>query len=98
QLTLLDRLQRAAVGGSDDAHVAIQLGAGADAVKLPGFQHTQQPRLHLERHFGYFVEQQGAACGALEYPLVGPRGAGKAALLIAEEFSLYESGRNRAAI
>ena len=61
-----ERLRRRAIGGGDHAHVDRQIRGAADAAQSLGFEHAQQARLQIERHFGDLVEQQGPAVRALE--------------------------------
>jgi hypothetical protein len=56
QLAALHGLQWATVGGRDDAHIGRKLGGCANPVELLSLQNPQQPDLHIEGHFGDFVE------------------------------------------
>ncbi len=78
---VLNRLQGAAVGRRDDAHIGGELGARPDAVELAHLQDAQQPCLHIERHFRHFVEQQRPALGAFEHPGMRADGPGEACAL-----------------
>src|SRR3546814_5421369 len=62
---LTDELAQVAVRRGDDPHVRLDRRAAADGGVLALLQHTQQPRLGLERHVADLVEKQRAALGLL---------------------------------
>ena len=86
------------IGGGDDAHVDRQIRGAADAIQSLGFEHAQQARLQIERHFRDLVEQQRAAVRALEDSFTRTQRAREAAALMAEQFGLDECRGNRGAI
>jgi len=97
-MAVLHRFQRASVGRRDDADIGSKFRARPDPVEFFRLQYAQQARLHVERHFDHFVEQQRSALSPLEYAGVGAHRSGEAPLLVAEEFRLDEPGRDCAAI
>ena len=62
----------------------------ADALELAVFDNAQQLLLHQPRGIGQFVQEQGAAVGALEPALVGARCAGERPGFVAEQFALEQ--------
>ena len=79
QTTVTNGIERVAIGRREHADVGPDLAIAADANETAGLEHAQQPHLHLERHFGDFVEEQRAAFGALEVAAMLPVGAGERA-------------------
>jgi hypothetical protein len=98
QLPVRNRLGDVAIGRGDDADVRLDFLRAADAIEAAGFEHAQQPRLHVERHLGDFIEEQRAAGGALEDAGVRARRAREAALLVTEQLGLDQRSGNRAAV
>jgi hypothetical protein len=59
------------VGGGHQAHVDLAGLVVAEAFDLAGLQYAQQLDLGGGRQIAHFVEEQGAAVGALEAPGAG---------------------------
>ena len=84
----------AAIRRTFDGHL---VGA-AEPLELALLQHAQQLHLDARIHVGDLVEEQRAAVGQLEPPLLARHGAGERALLVAEELRLDQRvGQRRAA-
>src|SRR6202011_2124108 len=90
ELPALHRLQRATVGGRDDAHVGSELGARSNAIEFSRLQNAQQPRLHVEGHLRDFVEKEGPALSALEHACMRAYCACEASFLVAEQLGFYQ--------
>lgn len=56
-----DRLLELDVGGRDDADVDPSGALGPERADLARLEHTQEPRLHVERQLGDLVEEERAA-------------------------------------
>ena len=81
------------IGGGDDAGVDVDGSAGADGIEALFVQSAQNLCLRLQAHVADFVEEEGAAIGALEGAalfgwLAGSTGTG--AVAIAKELGLDE--------
>src|SRR5262249_43029673 len=87
-----------AVRRRDDAHVDVDLARGPDPRDAAGLQHAQEQRLPSLGKLADLVEEDGAAVGRLEEPLVLPVSAREGALLVAKERALEEAVRDRAAV
>ena len=69
-----DELVEVDVGRRDDAHVHSGHPVVADAPDLVLLEHAQELALHVQRDFGYFVEEQRPVVGQFEKPhLAAPR-------------------------
>ena len=71
---------------------------GADRNHLALLQHAQQLHLERRRHLADLVEEEGAAAGRREEPLLVPHGAGERSLHVAEELAFEQRLRQRAAV
>src|SRR5712675_1250705 len=90
KLSARDCRQRIPVARSDQSHVRLEQLRRTYAHERAGLQDPQQLDLQVQRHLGDLVEKQRAAIGTLEEALMLPIRAGKAALLMAEDFALDE--------
>ena len=97
-MPLLHRLERVDVGGGDDPHVDVLLGAAAEAPERALLQHAQQLDLRRRHHLGDLVEEQRAAVRELEAAQPPLDGAGERALLVAEELALEQRFRDGRAV
>ena len=95
---LLDGLLEVAVRGRDDADVELDLLGAADAVKDALLEDAQELGLHVGRDLADLVEEQRTAASALEDTDVTAERATECALLVAEELTLEERGRERGAV
>src|SRR6185503_19108424 len=95
---VLDGFRQVAVGGGDDADVHLNRLGAADAVDLPLLDGAQQLGLEARVHFADFVQQQGATGGFLELADAARDGAGKGALLMAEQFRFQQVLGNGGAV
>src|SRR5215468_3152125 len=86
------------MGGDDHSHVHLHRAGSTDALHFTLFQHTQELRLHRERHIADFVEKERAAVCLLEFPEMTGGGSGERSLLVPEEFALDQFGRYSGAI
>src|SRR5436190_8250765 len=76
EVALLDLLPEVAVRRRDDAHIDLPRPRIADAHDLALLEDTQQARLELHRDVADLVEEERAAVGGLDEPLLvldGPR-------------------------
>ena len=95
---LLHGFGQVGVGGGDDAHVGLARLDAAERHELLLLDHPQQLGLRVERDVADLVEEDGAAVGGLEQPLLVGHGAGEGALDVAEELALEQVGRHRARV
>ena len=86
------------VGRGDDAHVDVQRLRAADALEPPLLERAQNLGLQRERQVADFVEEQRAVMRELELAGLARHGAGKGALLVAEELGLEQVVGNRRAV
>lgn len=68
-----DELVEVDVGRRDDAHVHGGHPVVADAPDLVLLEHAQELALHVQRDFGYFVEEQRPVVGQFEKPHLAAR-------------------------
>lgn len=61
-----DQVAQVLVGGRQDAYVHQGFAGGADRTHRFFLDGAQQLDLHLQRQFGHFVQEQGAAVRGLE--------------------------------
>ena len=74
------------VGGGDDADIDVDGVGGADGEETLLVERAKNLGLRLEAHVADFVEEEGAAVGALEGAAFFGGAAGDGAVAIAEEF------------
>ncbi|KJU76517.1 hypothetical protein N619_28195 [Ectopseudomonas oleovorans] len=86
------------VGGAEDAYIDHHFLLATDGAHGFFLNRAQQFDLHRQRQVGDFVEEQGAAIGRLEQPLLVFDGAGEAAFLVTEELALHQLRGNSAAV
>ena len=87
------------IGGGDQAKIHLLGPGGANPLDALFLQTAQQLALYTHRERIEFVKKQGAAVGSLhEASLALPIGAGKAPLLIAEQFRLNQILRKSGAV
>ncbi|MNM75975.1 hypothetical protein D3C81_877780 [compost metagenome] len=91
----LHRLGQVLVGGGDHPHVDLARAVAADPLQLAFLQHAQQGGLGARGQLDDFVEEDGAAVGALEAPGARLGGAGVGALLHPEQLRLDQVRRDR---
>ena len=66
KLAALHHVDHVAVGGGDQADVHLDRATRADGIDLALLDGAEELDLHVERQFGDFVEEEGAAVGLLE--------------------------------
>ena len=86
------------MGGRDDPHVDLHRLRRADRPHLLLLQHAQQLDLQRQRHVADLVEENGAAAGRLEQPLVVGGRASERTLDVAEQLRLEQLLGDRAAV
>src|SRR5215467_8444583 len=86
------------IGSSDDAHVNFDLLIAADWAYFFFLQHTQQLRLHFERQFANFIEEDSSSVSRLEESNLRAHRTGKCAFLVSEQLTLDERRNQRTAI
>ena len=93
-----DELVEVDVGRRDDAHVHGDHPVVADAPDFVLLEHAQELALHVQRDFGYFIEEQRPVVGHFKKPhLAAARRPGECAFHIAEEFAFKQVfGQGRA--
>ena len=79
-----------AIRGAQDADIGAKRLGLADAANLARLQKAQQFDLNVLVELADFVEEERAAVGYFEQPLVVAVGAGEGALAMAEQFALDE--------
>ncbi|MNF63646.1 hypothetical protein D3C84_453540 [compost metagenome] len=87
-----------AVAGGQHANIQADRLAPTDPLHFTLLQHAQQLGLQALRHFGNFIEQNGAALGQLELARRAGDGAGEGTLLMAEQRGLEHVVGNRRAV
>ena len=95
---VLDFLFEGFVGGGKDADVDVGGRVLADAADFAFLQHAQKAALQHGGHGADFIEENGAAIGFLEKPLLVIDRAGEGTFAMAEQFGFEEGFRKRAAI
>jgi hypothetical protein len=98
EVALLDFGLEVLVRRRDHAHIHVDRLRRAQAFDLAFLKHAQRLGLRLQTHVRHFVEEDRAAVCLLEFPNLPLRGAGKRALLVAEQLRLDELLGNRRAI
>ena len=88
-----DRVLEVLVGRGDQPHVDLDRLDAAQPLELALLDDAQQLDLDGEVHLADLVEQERAAVGALEPPLLARRGAGERPFLVAEELRFDERVR-----
>ena len=86
------------VGRCNDAHVDRNLLATANAFNDLVLEEAQQLGLQRQRHVADLIQEQRAAIGVFDLAGRGLHGAGKCALLVAEEFGFQQLLRNGRAV
>ena len=86
------------VRGSDNAHINLNRGGIANALKLHGFESPQQTQLHAWRDVAYFIEEKGAAVSALKTANLVTERPGKGASHMSKEFTFQEIFGKRCAV
>src|SRR6185369_4869488 len=87
-----------AIGGGDHAHVHFDLLVAAHWSHLLLLKHAQKFRLHFQRKFADFIEENRTAVRRLEKSRFGAYGSGEGALFVAKELALNKSRNQRTAI
>ncbi len=98
ELAAIDHALDVAVGRGDDADVDLVVVGAADAADGARLEHAQQLGLQRQRQFAHLVDQQGAAVGGLEQPLLARRRPRVGPLLAAEQLVLDQVLAQRAAV
>ena len=98
QAARFHRLLNFHVGCRQDAHVHVDQLAAAQARILMVLQDVQELGLQVGAHFRDFVQEDRALGGQLKLPRLGTHGAGKRALLVAEQFGFEQFAGKRGAI
>src|SRR5439155_1883074 len=86
------------VRSGNHAHVDVSSANVADALDLARLKHPQQLRLGSEGQSSDFVEEDGAAVGALEASWARRDGSGERSLLDAEQLGLDQAFRHGGAV
>src|SRR5262249_15417958 len=94
----LDFLVEVAPGGRHHAHIDADPLVATDAPKLGPLDCAQELRLKGDVEIADLVDEQRAAVGVLEEPLVGGDRAGESTPLVPEERGLDQIGRHRRAV
>ena len=90
EAAVLDQLFEVAVGGGDDAHVALDALVAADPLEGALLDDTQELHLHRQRHVADLVEEYGAALCQLEAPLPRADRPGERTLFVAEQLAFEQ--------
>ncbi|MDT4845116.1 hypothetical protein FQZ97_790940 [compost metagenome] len=98
EAALLDHPFQVLVGRRDDSHIGALRLVATDTLEGALLQYAQQLDLHRQWHIANFIEEQGTAVGQLEAPGAAGDGAGKRALLMAEQLAFQQLGGNRATV
>ena len=73
------------VGGSHDAHIAVNGAQRAQSFHHLVLQNSQQFGLQLEWHFTNFIQEQGAAIGLFKLARLGFNGPSEGAFFVAKQ-------------
>jgi len=95
---VVDHLAQIAVGGGHHADIRLARSGRADALELPGFEHSQQLGLGSQRKVANLVQEDGAAGGVFEQAHLVRSGAGEGALHVPEQLAFKESFDNRGGV
>src|SRR5262249_3106956 len=98
ELAALDQRRQVAVCRADDAHVHRHRARRAYRQDLAVLEDAEELGLRIEGHVADLVEEERAALGAPNEPLVRAVGAREAPPLVTEELALDEAGRDRRAV
>ncbi len=98
ETALLDLLLEVPVGGSDEARIGLDGLVAADPLELALLQHPQHLHLEIRAHVPDLVQEDGAAVGHFEFPLLVRKRTGKGPAAVAEKFALQQALRRRAAV
>src|SRR5581483_2710175 len=97
ELAFRNELGQILMGSEDQAGAKRNEAVRTQPAELHLLQHAQQLDLRVQAQIADFVEEERAVAGLLEVAFARTHGAGKSALLMAEELSFDEGFRNRAA-
>jgi hypothetical protein len=86
------------VRGGQDADVDLDGLGPANALERPFLKHAQKAHLQARRDVPDLVQEQGAAVGDLEPPLVRADGAGERPLFVSEQLTLEDPVGQRRAV
>ena len=84
---LVGRLTQVFLGGRNHANIQRNQLIATQTLNHPLLQHAQQFDLNIQAHAFYFIEEQGAAIGKLEFADTTLLRAGERARLMAEQFA-----------
>jgi hypothetical protein len=70
----------------DQATIHADCAGRAQSLDFALLNYEQQPHLHAERQFRYFVQKQAVPARGLDQPLAGFGGAGAGAFFVTEKF------------
>src|SRR5438067_3158839 len=85
EATFFDALLQIHVGGSDDAHIYLNLADATQMHELAVLEHSQDLGLSFQIHGADLIEKNRAAVGDFEQALLGSDGAGEGALDVAKQ-------------
>ena len=96
---ILNRLIQVLVGRGDDADIDRTRRIAADTRDFSCLNHTQQGRLHIERHIADLIEEDRTAVGQFELTRASLFcSAGERASLVTKEFAFDQIVRDRGTI
>jgi hypothetical protein len=88
-----------AIGSGDHANIDAEGTAfAADRLNLTALKESKQMRLHLQAHFTYFIQKDGAPVSRLQASDSVPVGPCETAPGMAKQLSLEETFRDRGAV
>jgi len=95
---VVDHLAEVAIRRGDDTHVDGDHARATDALHLPRFEHAQELGLKADVELADLIQEQRAAIGHLEAPLLAVGGASERAAFVTEQYAFDEIGRDGAAV
>ena len=98
ELAVGHRLAKVAVAGGDDPNVDVDLPVAAESPDAFFLDRLEHLGLQAEREAGQFIKKKSAALGRLEQAHASRLGVGERAALVAEQFRLGETLRQRGAV
>lgn len=91
KLSFLCQCRQILVGGAHQPHIHLERLGSAHPLELPVLDDPQQFFLHPGAGGGQLVEEEGAAVGPLEAPLMTLGGASERARLVAKQLGLQQA-------
>src|SRR4029077_7724349 len=96
--TVRNHLGQIAVRGGYQAKIDAQGLRAAESLDFAFLEDAQEFGLEFQRNVAHFIQENGSFVGKFKATDGASDGAGKCALLVAEQFAFEESSRNGSAV